>query len=116
MRLIAVDCDGTVNISNGPVSVKDVMALVQTDKVFVIGNKALAQLTGLPNAGALRGMMVSGLDYPGGKSQALRDWKQAFPGMDEYVVVDDSPAQYQEGWDGWTFYLPAQFNREVLRC
>jgi hypothetical protein len=114
MRLIAVDCDGTVSISSGCVQLQDVLALAQTDRVFVIGNRALAALTGLPNAGALLGLDVSGLEYPGGKTQALADWQAAFPGMDDYIVVDDQPGQYRGGWPGWHFYLPGAFNVMVL--
>jgi len=115
MRLIAMDCDGTVSISSGPVQLQDVLALAQTDRVFVIGNRALATLTGLPNAGALRGLDVSGLEYPGGKSQALADWREAYPGMDDYIVVDDQPGQFHGGWPGWHFYLPGAFNAVVLK-
>jgi hypothetical protein len=113
--LIALDCDGTVDIAGGPVPLGLVRDLAARPEVFVfiIGNHALKNVTGLPLASDWLGLTLSGLEYPGGgKSRALKDWRTQLDDYERYVVVDDNPTQYLEGWDGWEFFLPADFVRE----
>jgi len=90
-----------------------VALMARNHHVFVIGNKALAQATGLPCSGSIKGLICSGLEYPGGKSQALRDWAELFPQYKVRMVVDDNPAQYEGGWDGWEFFSPEKFMARV---
>jgi hypothetical protein len=112
--LIALDCDGTVQIANGPIPMDVVAKLYREHQVFIIGNKALAQLTGAPNAGFHKGLLCSGLEYPGGKSQALRDWAKLYPQFKIRMVIDDNPAQYLDGWEGWQFFSPQEFLDKVV--
>lgn len=97
--LVAMDCDGTVDISGGPIPVRLVTDLARRHVVFVIGNPTLAQRTGLPG------------DQTGGKSATLERWKFLHPGLDRYIVVDDTPTQYEQGFRGWEFMLPTEFLR-----
>lgn len=112
--LMALDCDGTVAISGGPVSMEVVAEMARKHHVFVVGNKALAQITGLPCSGAIKGLICSGLEYPGGKSQALKDWAELFPQYKMRFVIDDNPAQYEKGWEGWQFFSPQDFIAKVV--
>ena len=112
--LIALDCDGTVAIAGGPLSMEIVGKLFREHHVFIIGNKALAQQAGAPNAGIIKGLLCSGLDYPGGKSQALKDWAVLFPQYKLRFIIDDTPAQYLGGWDGWAFFTPQEFIEKVV--
>lgn len=88
--------------------------LCRDHHVFIVGNKALATLMGAPNAGIMKGLLVSGLDYPGGKSQCLKDWAEMFPQYKMRIVIDDTPAQYLGGWDGWAFFTPTEFMQKVV--
>jgi hypothetical protein len=116
--LIAMDCDGTVDIANGPIPLAVVRGLTKRPDVviFIIGNHALKNFVEAPLASDWLGLTLSGLEYPGGgKSKALEDWKSRMPGFDRYIVVDDQPAQYLRGWEGWEFYLPVDFMVQFVR-
>ncbi|MCI4357368.1 MAG: hypothetical protein L3K18_09605 [Thermoplasmata archaeon] len=96
--LIAVDCDGTVDVSGGPVPLELLKKLSERHTLFIIGNPWLAQ--------HLPGIVP---DQVGGKSATLKRWKAERPKHDRYIVVDDMPHQYEQGWEGWEFFTPVQF-------
>jgi hypothetical protein len=98
--VIAMDCDGTVDISAGPVPLEAVRKLAEKYIMFCIGAQTLVNFVSIP------------WDQAGGKSAALVRWKQ-YVSADRYIVVDDNPAQYQ-GWDGWEFYSPQEFKDKIL--
>ncbi len=103
--LIMLDCDGTMEISNGPVKVADIAELSSYHDVVVIGNPILQRWLPFPTTGAIRGQNgMGGVAYPGSKSQALADWKAANPQYHRYIVVDDDPTQYPNGWQGWEWF------------
>lgn len=105
--LVAIDCDGTVEISGGPVTLMQLRNWqVLGHRVLVIGNVVLQHygFEGVRDQAGPR----SGLEY--GKSRALREWSTAFPGHDRYLVVDDNPAQYAEGIPApWELLSPSAF-------
>jgi hypothetical protein len=103
MRVIAMDCDGTVDISNGPIPLQLVVDLAKTDIVFVIGNRILADRTGLL------------WDQHPTKSDALKRWKENHPEASEFLVVDDNPMQYPWGWSDWKWYFPDEFLKLLNR-
>jgi hypothetical protein len=112
--LIALDCDGTVEGANGPIPMALIQRMAARHHVFIIGNKALCAATGLPCAGSLDGQFCSGLEYtPGGKSAALKRWAEYYPQFQLRFVIDDTPAQYLNGWDGWAFFSPRDFLAKV---
>jgi hypothetical protein len=99
--LIAWDCDGTVDIAGGPVPLELVRELCAKHVCFCIGARTLTNFVSIP------------WDQFPSKSVALARWKLLYPDLDRYVVVDDSPFQYDAGWEGWEFFSPLEFLREV---
>ncbi len=114
--LIMLDCDGTMEVSNGPVKVADVVELSQYHDFVIVGNPILQRWLPFKTTGSLIGQDgMGGVAYPGSKSQALADWKTRFPALRRYIVVDDDPSQYPVGWQGWEFFSPQEFIEKVLR-
>lgn len=99
--LIAWDCDGTVDISAGPIPLALVRELCEKHICFCIGARTLTNFISIPWD-----------QYPT-KSVALARWKRTYPGLDRYIVVDDTPSQYDGGWEGWEFFSPEEFLKEV---
>lgn len=113
--LIAIDCDGCIETpdSAGPIKLSQLIELSKHHHLFIIGDSKLKKHIDLTLSGAVIGIpSLSGISYPLGKSQALRDWKRAFPDYVKYIVVDDNKTQYQ-GWDGWEFILPEDFVKDI---
>jgi hypothetical protein len=102
---IALDCDGTcwAGTPPGPISRDLVERLVAAGHVVkMIGNPDRSRQSGFP---VLRPDDRS-------KSLALRQFKESMR-ADRYLVVDDTPGQYPEGWPGWEFLSPQEFLRLV---
>jgi len=97
--VIAMDCDGTVDVSAGPIPLDMVRALAQRHTVFCIGSRTLVNFVSLP------------WDQHPTKSAALARWRLV--PADRYIVVDDTPAQYSTGWAGWEFFDPLTFRDKV---
>ncbi len=87
-----------------------VRRLADVHRVMVIGNSWL-QAFGFDGI-RVGDLPVAGLAY--GKSRALREWREQFPRYDRYIVVDDLPSQYEEGFVGWEHYFPGEFLRSKV--
>ncbi len=100
MMLIAFDTDVAVDIADGPVPLTLVRRMAAEHKVWCIGARTLTNFVTME------------WDQHPSKSAALYRWKENNPGMERYIVVDDMPVQYTEGWQGWEFMSPEQFLEE----
>lgn len=101
--ILAIDTDGTLEISKGPVPLSLVRMIATRFPVYAIGNQSCLAFLEIRTPYRNTGIPL------GHKSRALRWIQEQHPLDETRWVVDDTPAQYAEGWEGWEFFSPADF-------
>ncbi len=95
-KLFAFDRDSTTENSGGPVKLQTIRNLKEQGHVVVgIGNILLDAEVGIPS-GRL------GLT----KQDSLKQLREAYPRLEDYLVIDDDPSVVAEGW---THFSPQEF-------